>query len=1063
MSLFPFSLSRSVRVAACSLAIFFPISALAAPSDKDRMVGLLRYGDTILKHGLDTYGKRHTPLIVDYLDVSTLKAPEKMYIHRLGGPGPRSKQSFQPVISSNLGYQGNLMRFLVGLSNLTGDPKYKEAYKKNIQYYYDHYRTPNGLLHMGHHRWVNVKADRWDGNDWPPGGSGHEMKRDYPYYPIFWETDPKAARRMLAAHWSSHIQDWGFMNFTRHGSYVKELNEEALWDQPRTEPVKGVVPGNLTFFDSGSDIIYAGAQLGILNNDERPRYWAQRLYARYAESAHPDTGIPPWHHTSLRTFGQAEAPVPEYALITAGTAGLMNGGGVAMLRLGEELGKQGAFYRETMVNNLKAYAKHCYRPETNDMRIVLYDGTDLAERDKKLAAEKGEEPTNQWTPWTPSPVNITAYAICYKQSKDVEIWKTLRAMCRGWDLGDIGEPGGTGVKLNLETKETKYLFIFPLVELFEATKKKEYLALAKRIANNSFAQQYRAEQGLFTPSELHRTANLCSAQPLALLTLEAALQGKLDQVPSYSGSNEAEERPYLRPLKTRPYNPTVSHLAYSFAPKAMCDDLLPKSSADTSVPVMSWRRVRKATDEAIVTFPDIAKGPVTIEGMIDDPEARNSVSGMIIDSPHQHTFTGNLNGTGDLNIKIAKGEHVWAEGATWTTTAWSTTETYDLVLDIAKGAKLTFGGLVQEVNGAWKWGRGAGILKNGAGTLELTGDNRPLYSSNLNGNRSYRAPTVINEGTLLVNNETGSGTSPRSLVQVNHGAVLGGSGTIGRGGTSALVEVNPGGTIKPGNGKALGTLTLKDGLTLHDGARLEFDVGEKFDALHITGGTFRGSGKDGVLITIKNNGKIERGKSYDIIDWTGASFVDVDLSDFRLDKSQDWQGTFYLDGTKLRFSIFAPRIFPEKPIPMPPKPGPKPSTQPEPFDTGHGPRPITHFTWSNPKGGKWTDRANWTEGRIPNTKEAEWAQYEFEKARNVSGVKVYWFDNGHDRKLPESWRLLYQEGDDWKPVDGASAYGLEKDTFNNVNFKPVTTKRLRLEVQLQPGLSSGVQEWQVLP
>lgn len=1062
MSLIQTFLSAKRALTTLFLAAGLSPASFAAQTDQDRLKGLVQYGDTILKHGLDTYGKKHTPLIVDYLEVSSLRAPEMMYIHRLGGPGPRSKESFQPVISSNLGYQGNLMRFLVGLSNLTGDPKYKEAYKKNLQYYFDHYRTPNGLLHMGHHRWVNVNSDKWDGNDWPAGGSGHEMKRDYPYYPIFWETDPRATRRMLAAHWSSHIQDWGFMNFTRHGSYVKELNEKVLWDRPRTEPVKGVVPGNLTFFDSGSDIIYAGAQLGILSEDERPRYWAQRLYARYAESVHPNTGIPPWHHTSMRSFGQAGAPVPEYALITAGSAGLMNSGGVAMLRLGEELGEHGAFYRETMVNNLKAYAKHCYRPETNDMRIVLYDGTDLAEREKKLAAQKGEEPSNSWRPWTPSAINITAFAICYKQSKDVEIWKTLRSMCRGWDLGDIGEVGGKGVKLNVETKETKYLFIFPLVELYKATKKKEYLELARRIAHNAFAKHYRAEQRLFTPTVLHRTANLCSAEPLALLTLEAALRGKLDQVPTYSGSNEGEDRPYLRPLKTRPYNPTVSHLAYSYTPKAMCDDLLPKSSGDTTLPVMSWHRVRKATDEAIVTFPDIATGPVTIEGMSDALEARNSVSGLIIDSPHQHTFTGNLNGTGDLKVSISKGEHVWAEGS-WTTTAWSTTETYDLVLDIAQGAKLNFGGSIQEVNGAWKWSRGAGIIKNGAGTLELTGDNEPLYRANLNDNRSYRAPTVINEGFLLVNNEAGSGTSPRSLVQVNHGAILGGSGMIGKGGTSALVEVKAGGTIKPGNGRELGTLTLKDGLTLHDGARLEFDAGEKSDVLRITGGTFRGSGKNGVLVTIKNTGKIERGKSYEIIDWTGASFVDVDVSDFRLDKSQDWQGSFQFVGTKLRFSIFAPRLTPEKPVPMPPEPAPEPSTQPEPFDTGHGPRPTTHFTWSNPKGGTWTDRANWKGERIPNVKEAEWAQYEFEKARKVSGVKVYWFDNGNDRKLPESWRVLYQDGEEWKPVEASGVYGVEKDTFNNVSFKPVLTKRLRLEVQLQPGISAGVQEWQVVP
>ncbi len=193
----------------CACFLIEAGAAPAPPLDKDRLDALVQYAETILVHGRDSYGEEHTPLFVDALEVNTLKAPEKMYIHRLGGPGPRSKQPFQPVISSNLAYQGNLMRFLVGISNLTGASRYREACKQCLHYYFEHYRVPNGLLQMGHHRWVNLNTDRWDGNDWPAGKSGHEMKRDYPYYPIFWETDPVATRRMLTAHWDSHIQDWG--------------------------------------------------------------------------------------------------------------------------------------------------------------------------------------------------------------------------------------------------------------------------------------------------------------------------------------------------------------------------------------------------------------------------------------------------------------------------------------------------------------------------------------------------------------------------------------------------------------------------------------------------------------------------------------------------------------------------------------------------------------------------------------------------------------------------------------------------------------------------------------
>ncbi len=1023
-------------------------------SDAERMAAVTKFAETILKHGRDTYGKKHSPLFIDYLDVSTLKAPEKMYITRLGGPGPRSKQPYQPVVMSNLAHQGNLSRFLVGLSHLTGDPKYKEAYKDSLRYYFKHYATPNGLLHMGHHRWVNVKTDHYDGDDQPPGHSGHEMKRDYPHYAIYWEADPDATRRMLSAHWSSHIQDWGFMNFTRHGSYVKELNEEKVWSQPKTPRVIGIVPGNLTFFDSGSDIIWAGAQLGYLNKDERPLYWAQRLYARYADSAHPDTGLPPWHHTSMRDFGSKDYPVPEYAMIPRGGSGLLGAGGVAMLRIGEDLGENGRYYRETMRNQLIAFAKHMYDLEKNLFKDVLIDGTDLAEREKKKNPNIGVTEKNPWQPWSPDPTTICAYAICFKQSKDPEIWKTLRAMCRGNDLGDIGEVGGKSPNLNLSTSQTNTLLIFTLVEIFKITNDPSYLDLSRTIANNAIRKYFRKEQGLFSESALHRTSNLCSALPLAILTLEAALRGKLDQVPTYAASNEAEYKPHLRPLKWRPYKPTVSHLYYPGSANALCDDLHPESTEDGRIPFMAWAQVRKPTDDAVVTFPDILKGPATISGLADHPESRNSVSVMNIDSPHSYTFDGTLKGTGDLTINVAQGDHFWTENSTWHTVDWSPYETYDLIFNIAKDAKFTFQGRLQEIDHARRWGKGAGVIKNGEGTLELTADHNLLYRADPHQNRAYRSPTEINAGVLLVNNKKGSGVSPKSMVKVYHGGTLSGNGTIGKGGSSAVVVVDAGGKIHPGDG--IGTLTLKDGLILRDGARLEFEIGKnQHDQLRITGGTLQGC-EEGVVVTIKNRGGLARGKSFKIIDWTGASSFNLDKRDFKLDKSQDWQGTFHIVGTTLRFSTFAPRIFPETPPAIPPAPKRK---RPKKLPSELKP-PIYKFTWNNPKGGSWMESQNWQDAKIPNTKDFEWVQYNFKKTKNPSKVQVYWY-TGHGSQVPESWRILYQQGGKWKPVEAQGAYTVETNKFNEVQFKPIKTKRLKLEAMLQPGVSAGILEWRV--
>ena len=94
---------------------------------------------------------------------------------------------------------------------------------------------------------------------------------------------------------------------------------------------------------------------------------------------------------------------------------------------------------------------------------------------------------------------------------------------------------------------------------------------------------------------------------------------------------------------------------------------------------------------------------------------------------------------------------------------------------------------------------------------------------------------------------------------------------------------------------------------------------------------------------------------------------------------------------------------------------------------------------------------------------AEWVQYDLAEPTAVSNVEIYWFDDtgrGFCR-VPASWKLLYKDGQAWKPVETDDTPGVERDKFNKVQFKPVTTTALRVEVQLQPEFSGGVLEWRV--
>ncbi len=172
------------------------------------------------------------------------------------------------------------------------------------------------------------------------------------------------------------------------------------------------------------------------------------------------------------------------------------------------------------------------------------------------------------------------------------------------------------------------------------------------------------------------------------------------------------------------------------------------------------------------------------------------------------------------------------------------------------------------------------ITKAGAGTLELTGVSNDID------------PWAVNAGTLLVN------STLLGAVTVNSNATVGGVGTI-----SGVVTNLSDGHIAPGTNSTGGTLTLAGGLTLNDGSILDIDVdtvGGTGDAIVISGGTFTGAASSGgVTVNVTTTG--EEALFYDLIDWSGATGVGVDLSDFNvIYNGEDGNGRLSLAGNKLR-------------------------------------------------------------------------------------------------------------------------------------------------------------------
>jgi len=99
----------------------------------------------------------------------------------------------------------------------------------------------------------------------------------------------------------------------------------------------------------------------------------------------------------------------------------------------------------------------------------------------------------------------------------------------------------------------------------------------------------------------------------------------------------------------------------------------------------------------------------------------------------------------------------------------------------------------------------------------------------------------------------------------------------------------------------------------------------------------------------------------------------------------------------------------------------------------------------------------------PRKGTTEWIQYDFPQVSEVSMIEIYWVDDTGtgECRPPQSWRILYRDGKDWKPVYTEDQYGVEKDTYNAVTFETVRTEAVRLEINSRTDFAGGIYEWKI--
>ena len=98
----------------------------------------------------------------------------------------------------------------------------------------------------------------------------------------------------------------------------------------------------------------------------------------------------------------------------------------------------------------------------------------------------------------------------------------------------------------------------------------------------------------------------------------------------------------------------------------------------------------------------------------------------------------------------------------------------------------------------------------------------------------------------------------------------------------------------------------------------------------------------------------------------------------------------------------------------------------------------------------------------PKNNSTEWISYTFPEEATVQSSTVYWFDDQPwgGCRIPDSWKIYYKDANgEWQPVENADGYPVAKGEPCTVNFKPVKTTALKLEVTMNRRLSAGVFEW----
>lgn len=521
-------------------------------NDQKRFDAVMTYLNNVLENGKDTITndekKKATPLFYDGINTKT----NEPYFWNT-----YDKRWTKTNYISNFAFQQNLFRALNAMTEITGDKKYYKAAADATNYMFKNFKAKSGLLYEGGHTFIDLETMKI----WGPSEETvfHEYKFAGPAYDFMYKVNPEETKNNIASYFGMHVKDWNRLSVNRHGRYDVLPKDSQYANAPKAEYPVMYFTRDLTFINAASDLVRAGAYDFMLTGNENALKWSKAIAKQFISARHPDTGLGGFQYTIYMTTNLEDPPLsadrvqanlmPEIGAYTSNPDNAIEPYflidwaitcryatyDAEILQLGKMLGENGKEYVQWAVEDLKALTKWSWNAEKRCFTEMLADGSSLEGFKNPRDGYFGGTNKTYGDVYDGDGRYMTSFVRGAILSNDTELWGVAKALGENQGLGDLGTAPGEGMALNMETQNASYYVLDSVLELYDATKKQEYLDLARKIGDN-IADRYYVD-GYFRENPEDQWVDFGKIQPIILLKLHSYIIGK-PELASYNVSAE---------------------------------------------------------------------------------------------------------------------------------------------------------------------------------------------------------------------------------------------------------------------------------------------------------------------------------------------------------------------------------------------------------------------------------------------------------------------------------------------------------------------------------------------